>query len=224
MLRYHGREVEAKKAEQSAMRIHLAREEPKAAARMFASARTTREAVGYDESLELALVGARSLLDADFGNIQLRNSRGGSLRIAVQAGFNADFLEHFAAVADDGSACGRAATQRAQVVIADVNEDEAFAPHRQIASASRFRAVQSTPLVDGTDRLIGVISTHFRRPHHPSARDLLLMGWYVELIGDAVQRNAGPPEGVHPPDGSPTTAEGLSGEARCAAPLRSRTP
>jgi hypothetical protein len=33
-------------------------------------------------------------------------------------------------------------------------------------------AVQSTPLVDYAGHLIGMVSTHFRRPHRPSDRDL----------------------------------------------------
>jgi GAF domain-containing protein len=171
------------------LRIDVALGEPKATARMFASARSVHEAPDSGRSLERALDGAISLLGADFGNIQLRDSRGDALRIVTQAGFNTEFLDYFATVTDGGSACGRAASQQAQVVIVDVNEDGAFAPHRQIASASRFRAVQSTPLVDSTDRLFGVISTHFRRPHCPSAMDLLLMRWYVEQIGGAVGGN-----------------------------------
>jgi GAF domain-containing protein len=132
-----------------------------------------------------------SLLGADFGNIQLRDPERGALRIAAHSGFDQEFLEHFATVADDASACGRAASQQAQVVIVDVDEDEAFEPHRHVAAASRFRAVQSTPLVDGAGRLIGVLSSHFRRPHRPSAVELLLIEWYVERIRDDVERVGG---------------------------------
>jgi hypothetical protein len=49
------------------------------------------------------------------------------------------------AVVDDGrAACGSAARRHAQVVIADVLADPAFAPHRETVAASDFRAVQST--------------------------------------------------------------------------------
>jgi GAF domain-containing protein len=57
-----------------------------------------------------------------------------------------------------------------QTVIVDVQRDPMFAPHREIAAGSRFRAVQSTPLVDHNGRLLGVISTHYRRrTSHPTA-------------------------------------------------------
>src|SRR5262249_44325677 len=46
-----------------------------------------------------------------------------------------------------------------QTVVADVNTDSGFAPHRAIAGAPGFRAVQSTPLVD-------LARTAGRRPIH----------------------------------------------------------
>ena len=66
---------------------------------------------------------------------------------------------------DDGhSASGRAAGQSAQVVIFDVDKDPGFAPHRAIARASGFRAVQSTPLVGLDGHVVAMVSTHFRVP------------------------------------------------------------
>jgi GAF domain-containing protein len=135
---------------------------------------------------ERALEGAMAVAGGDFGNVQIRAATNGKLRIAAEYGFSSEFLEYFAVVEDDTSACGRAASRRSQVVIVDVNEDPAFAPHREIAAASRFRAVQSTPLVDPAGRLRGVISTHFRRSQRPSRRDLLLMQWYAEHVGAAL--------------------------------------
>ncbi len=135
---------------------------------------------------EGALEGALALIGGDRGNIQIRELSNGSLRIVAQCGFGTKFLEYFAIVEDDTSACGRAATERLQTVITDVSEDAAFEPHREIAAASRFRAVQSTPLVDPTGRVRGVISTHYRHPHRPGSRDLQLMQWYAERVGAAL--------------------------------------
>jgi GAF domain-containing protein len=105
------------------------------------------------------------------------------LRIAAQCGFGAEFLDYFAVVDDDWSACGRAARDRAQTVIADVNLDARFAPHRDIAASSAFRAVQSTPLIGRAGRLLGVVSTHYPRPYGPPACDLEIMKRYAELVG-----------------------------------------
>jgi hypothetical protein len=192
VLRSQGRELEASEAERAAARTRLLLDEPRATQRMFASVRALRGSSGRELVLERALDGAMSLMGADFGNVQLRDRRSGELRIAAQVGFGEDFLEHFAAVADDGSACGRAASRRAQVVVADVSTDEAFEPHRRIAAASGFRAVLSTPIVSPTGRLIGVVSTHFREPRHLSEGELLLIGWYVDRITGVLARERAP--------------------------------
>lgn len=186
LLRFYGENIAARRADTAARRIRLALDEPKAAERMFRSARTVRETSDTKLLLERALEGAMSLVRADFGNVQLRDPRRGTLRIVAESGFDCEFLDYFADVSDDGSACGRAAYRRVQVVIVDVNTDPGFAAHREIAAGSRFRAVQSTPLVDRHDRVIGVISTHFRQPHVPSGRDLLMVEWFVDQIRGAI--------------------------------------
>jgi len=102
-----------------------------------------------------------------------------------------EFLDYFAVVEDGHSACGRAAQASAQAVIADVTADPGFAPRREIAAASGFRAVQSTPLVDHGGRLIGMVSTHFRRPHRPSSADLQVMELYGDYAGEALTEHFG---------------------------------
>jgi len=136
-----------------------------------------------EEGLEDAL----SLLHADRGNIQILDPASGSLRIAAQAGFSEEFLEYFAVVNDDGSACGRAAQELAQTVIADVKTDPRFAPHRDIADASGFRAVHSTPLLDLRGHLVGVLSMHYPKPYCPPNRDLELIRRFGKLIGQAIE-------------------------------------
>lgn len=48
--------------------------------------------------------------------------------------------------------------------------------------------MQSTPLFDGKGNLLGVLSTHFRRPHRPSAAQLLKLDLYARLIVDFIAR------------------------------------
>ena len=76
------------------------------------------------------LAAGRSGAD-DTGTIQITDRGTGSLRIAVQAGFQDDFVSHIAVVDDGGPVCGSAARRHAQVVIADVLADPAFAPHEE---------------------------------------------------------------------------------------------
>jgi hypothetical protein len=185
-MRALGRADLAQRADKFAAWIRFDLDEPLAARRLYAVTRDLREAPRLGSLFGKALDGALSLAGADRGNIQILDPATGALRIAAQRGFGAEFLDYFAAVDDDRSACGRAARERAQTVIADVGADESFAPHRDIAAASGFRAVQSTPLIDQAGRLLGVVSTHYPRPYSPSALDLQLLRRYGELVGQAM--------------------------------------
>jgi PAS domain S-box-containing protein len=126
----------------------------------------------FQPLLEEVLDATIALQKADFGNIQLFNPETKALEIVAQRGFQQDFLEYFRNVRDTGAACGRAMELRERVIIEDVETDPAFAPHRHIAAISGFRAVQSTPLFSRSGEFLGMLSTHFRRPHRPLPRDL----------------------------------------------------
>lgn len=182
----------AVRAELIVARRRLGLEEPRATQRMLALSEDLETASQMPVLLDRALEGAMALLGTDLGNVQIRHPASGALTIATSSGFDSEFLEYFAVVDDESSACGRAAQQRSQTVIVDVNDDPGFAPHREIAAASRFRAVQSTPIVDPAGRLHGVISTHFRDRHRPSPAQMQLIDWYGERIGAALARISRP--------------------------------
>ena len=158
--------------------------------------------------LDQVLAFALTLLGAERGNIQLADPATGALKIAAQQGFGPEFMEYFAAVTDDRSACGRAAQHHAQVVIADVTTDPGFAPHRDIALASGFRAVQSTPLVNRAGHLVGMLSTHYPQPATPPRRDLQRLSRFGVLAGESLSTllntapaDGSPPARVRPPVG-----------------------
>ena len=51
-----------------------------------------------------------------------------------------------------------------------------------------IRAVQSTPLISRSGKLVGMISTHWRNPHQPSKRDLRLFDILVRQAADLIER------------------------------------
>ena len=186
-------DAHAARAELNLSRKRLLRDEPRATQRMLALCEEFEMSAQMPDLLDCALERAMALLETDLGNIQLADPTSGALTIATSSGFDSEFLDYFAVVADDTSACGAAARQRSQTVIVDVEENRAFAPHREIAAASRFRAVQSTPIVDPTGRLHGVVSTHFRHRHRPSPAQMQLLAWFSERLGVALARYDDPP-------------------------------
>lgn len=142
-----------------------------------------------DAAIEALLDSAIELHGADFGNVQMLQPGTHTLEIAAQRGFGRLFLDTFAIVsAEDPSACGRALHSRATVLIEDVERDAEFASYRQVARAAGFRAVQSTPMISSAGQTLGVLSTHFRARHRPSAAVLHVTAIFARQAADIVLR------------------------------------
>jgi PAS domain S-box-containing protein len=140
---------------------------------------------GLDDVLE----GAIEASGADFGNVQLYNPRIAALEIVAQRGFHQEFLDYFRTVrVEEGSACAQAMQSGARIIIEDVELDPTFEPHRRIAAAAGFRGVQSTPLKSRSGSVLGMLSTHFRRPHRPSERDQRFLDLYACLAAEYLER------------------------------------
>jgi hypothetical protein len=176
----------ARRLRHVAASARLSRDEPQAMGRLHEVTGGLGDVPSLGSLLPRALDGALTLMAADFGTVQLLDPVTGSLRLVTQSGFDPAFCEYFAVMDGEHSACGRAAREGAQTVIADVRTDPGFAPHRHIAAASGFRAVQSTPLTDDPGHLVGMVSTHFARPHRPAALDLRIMALYADVVGEAI--------------------------------------
>ena len=180
----------ARRVGQFASSVQFVLDEPDSTRRLHDLTKDLRTVPRLSALLPQVLGGAMALVGGDFGNMQILDPATGSLRLVTQAGFGPEFGEYFAVVDDGHSACGQAARQCAQTAIADVRTDPGFAPHREIAAAAAgFRGAQSTPLVDYAGHLVGMVSTHFQRPHRPSDRDLQIIELYADFAGEAVTRH-----------------------------------
>jgi PAS domain S-box-containing protein len=143
--------------------------------------------VELEPALMLVLDTTMELLGADLGYIQLYDSDSGKLRIAAQRGFDRPFLDHFAEVdASNAAASGRALATRQQVLIEDIEKGPAFRAGLEWAAAAGFRAVQSTPLIVGDGRVVGMLSTHFHAPRGYSAHDLRLIAICARQAADSI--------------------------------------
>ena len=192
LLRECGQEDWARQAERFASWARFNLDEPAVARQLYLAAARLRSIRQLELVACRALETVLSLARAERGNVQLADPASGALRIVAQHGFGQEFLDHFAVVDDDRSACGRAARHGAQLAITDVVTDPAFLPHREVAAASGFRAVQSTPLIDMAGRVVGVVSTHYPRPYDPPARDMLIIKRYADLVGQILASSLDP--------------------------------
>jgi PAS domain S-box-containing protein len=164
--------------------------ELEAISRLHALSTRLLGAVDIRVALDDLLGNAIQTSGADVGNIQLYNPQIRALEIVAQRGFHQDFLDHFRTVrVEDGSACAQALQTGERIVIEDVQAEPTFEPHLDIAAAADFRSVISTPLKNQSGSVIGMLSVHFRRPHHPSERDQRLLDLYARHAADFIERS-----------------------------------
>ena len=139
---------------------------------------------GLEEMLDAAI----ELLAADMGTVQLLNPRKQVLELVVQRGFKQDFLDFYREVsAGQDCACGRALREGQRTLVEDVETEPAHAPFRQVAAAAGYRGVHSTPLLRRDGSVLGMLSTHFRSPHRPSAQELRRLDLYLRQAADFIE-------------------------------------
>ena len=141
----------------------------------------------YDEITKTAI----AISGAHKGNLQLFDETSRSLRIVAQQGFQEEFLKFFESVDDHAAAsCGTAMVSSEQVVVDDVLTSEIFVGQaaQKVLLDAEVRAVMSTPLRSSKGNLLGMISTHFSRPGHPSERQLRLTNILARQAADYLER------------------------------------
>ena len=137
--------------------------------------------------LAAVLDAAMFAVRADMGNVQVAAADG--LRIVAQRGFDQPFLDFFALVkTDTACACGRALATGRRIVVEDVATDPLFAGNTAgaVIMEAGARAVQSTPILSATGKLVGVLSTHSREPHTPSASQLAALDDIASRVGNSL--------------------------------------
>jgi PAS domain S-box-containing protein len=138
--------------------------------------------------LDEILHATMALLKADFGNVQLYDPKTKGLEIVAHRGFRREFLDYFNRVHEGTGSCGAALKGGKRVIVEDVLAEPAFAPHLKIVAAAGYRAVQSTPLFSRSGEPLGMISTHFRKPHRPSQRELRFVDLYARQAAEVIER------------------------------------
>jgi PAS domain S-box-containing protein len=142
----------------------------------------------YERLLDAAI----SLMSADMGSMQVFHPERGELRLLTERGFHPESASYWQWVRlDSGSTCGMALSAGCRVVVPDIKTCGAMVGTGDLGAYCRsgIRAVQSTPLVARSGRLLGMISTHWRKPHRPTERELLPLDVLARQAADLIERN-----------------------------------
>src|SRR5215468_5402083 len=142
----------------------------------------------YGHVLDAAI----DLMSADMGSIQAFHPERGELRLLAEKGFNPGSAAHWEWVRPDTpSPCGLALSAGCRVIWPDIETCQAL-PRRADRDALRLagiRACLSTPLIARSGRVLGMISTHWRRPHRPTERELQPLDVLARQAADLIERN-----------------------------------
>jgi len=141
--------------------------------------------------LDLILEAARMLMRADCASIQMFDAKREQLVLLGAHGFHEESAAFWMRVeAGSRSTCGAALAHRERVIIEDLEASTFVAGTGDLDAyrKSGIRAVQSTPLVARSSRMLGMISTHWRDVHAPSERDLRLFDVLARQAADVLER------------------------------------
>lgn len=128
---------------------------------------------------------AFAVMRADFATLQMLHPDGdsrGKLRLLAHRGLSEAAEKTWEWVRpDDGTSCGMALRLHRRIIIKDIREQMDTLGPAQVAAytGAGIRAVQTLPLRARNGKLVGMLSTHWREPHEPSARRLGLL----EVLG-----------------------------------------
>jgi len=144
------------------------------------------------ESLYAQILGAAmELMASDAASVQMLAADHASLKLLAWKNFHPDSAAFWECVeVGAGSTCSKALSDNQRVVVPDIEACEFMAgtPDQQEYRRSGIRAVQSTPLRSRTGRPLGMLSTHWRSPHTPTADDFTFLDVLARQAADLIER------------------------------------
>jgi PAS domain S-box-containing protein len=154
------------------------------------SNRLVREGSDFNGNLNAVLDTAIAITGAVKGSLRLLDPTKAVLILAAQRGFGEAYLNLFAAMPVEDSTYAAAMQSGERSIIEDMRESEILAGHpsKEVLLDAGVRAVTSTPLLASTENLLGMISTHFDKPHRPDERTLRLMDLLARQTADYLER------------------------------------
>ena len=135
---------------------------------------------------------AMQVLAADMASMQVYHPERKELELVTWRGLHPASAAYWEWIGfESASSCGLALKSGCRVVVPDTETWELAAGTRNLDEYRRsgIRAMQSTPLIARSGRLLGMISTHWRKPHVPAQSALHLLDVIARQAADLVERS-----------------------------------
>ncbi|MFJ4067372.1 ATP-binding protein [Pseudomonas sp. NPDC089996] len=140
---------------------------------------------------------AASITGSQFATMQVlcpaddASGHGGKLQLLCSRGLPPDAIQFWQWVNYNAlSSCGLALRRGKRAIIADFEQWDEIAGTEELRAfrAAGIRAAQTTPLLSRSGQLLGMMSTHWAQPHHPSDRVLRLLDILARTAADLLER------------------------------------
>ncbi|GAA6617052.1 ATP-binding protein [Scytonema sp. NUACC26] len=140
----------------------------------------------YQEIVATAI----ALTQADAGSFQVLDEATQQLMLLATQGFERAMTEHFQRVdAGSNTPCGRAlAAGKRTFVDFDVPESDDPDSSGRLHTNAGYFSGQSTPLITRSGKPMGIVSTHWRKHHRPSDRELRFLDLLVRQAADLIEQ------------------------------------
>ncbi|WP_134087745.1 ATP-binding protein [Olivibacter sp. XZL3] len=141
----------------------------------------------YQEILDAAI----DLLRSDMGSMQILFPERNELALLAEKGFHPLSASFWKVVTlDSASTCGKALALGRRVVASDVEDCEFLSGTEDLHfyRLSDIRSVQTTPLISRSGKVVGMISTHWKEAHRPTAYHLSLLDVLARQAADVIER------------------------------------
>ncbi|OWW00132.1 hypothetical protein ATY81_25405 [Rhizobium sp. R72] len=148
----------------------------------------------HDALYQTILEGAAAIMRSDFASLQvLHPDRGesGELSLLAHKGFTDATVRSFEWVrVDSASICGQALRAGGREVVYDIDSADTMrgTADLTIYRQAGIRAIQTTPLYSRAGAVIGMLSTHWAKPHVPSEREFQLLDVVARQAADVMER------------------------------------
>jgi signal transduction histidine kinase/ActR/RegA family two-component response regulator len=151
---------------------------------------TENDEKGFRERL---LDAAISIMGSDCASLQMykEDASGGHLELIANRGFSPEAIDRWQSVnATMMTGCAEVLRSGRRVIVPDVTTCDFMAGSEDLTFHLKcgVRAVQSTPLLSRSGRLMGVFSTHWQSVHTPTERDLRLLDILARQAADLLER------------------------------------
>jgi PAS domain S-box-containing protein len=186
--------------EETAERIWAAVERAKAEEAIAADLRDTQilqtlsEGLVSEENVDViyqqVMDAAIALTNAAAGTVQILDEETAELVLLATNGFPDNMVNHFNRVsAASNTSCGLALVNRQRTFIDfDVPEEEDPDGSLRLHVKAGYFSAQSTPLISRSGKTIGMVSTHWREPHHrPTERELRFLDLLSRQASDLIE-------------------------------------